>query len=93
MPDGGEARSIRAEPAFNAPWPIIALIVVLVGAHAARTWLGIDADRFALTAEDLRAGRWGGLITHIFVHGGWPHVLLNSVFILAFGTPVARFLR
>jgi membrane associated rhomboid family serine protease len=27
----------------------------------------------------------------MFVHGSWPHVLLNSVFILAFGAPVARY--
>ena len=94
MPDSGESLgSTRAQPAFNAPWPVIALMVVLVAAHAARMWLGIDADRFALSAADLSAGRWSGLITHLFVHASWAHVLMNSVFILAFGTPVARYLR
>jgi membrane associated rhomboid family serine protease len=29
-------------------------------------------------------------VGHIFVHASWPHVLINSVFILAFGAPVAR---
>jgi membrane associated rhomboid family serine protease len=66
-----------SEPAFNA----------------ARTWLGIEAERFAFTSDDLAAGRWSGLITHLFIHASWAHVLMNAVFILAFGTPVARFLR
>jgi membrane associated rhomboid family serine protease len=93
MPDsGGDVRLTRTEPAFNAPWPVLTLIVVLIVAHAARTWLGVDVDRFALSSDDLRAGRWAGLVTHLFVHASWPHVLLNSVFILAFGSPVARFL-
>ena len=26
----------------------------------------------------------------LFLHGGWPHALINSAFILAFGAPVAR---
>ena len=90
MPDGSQMRP--AEPAFNAPWPVVVLIVVLLCGHGARTWLGIDEGGLALTAEDLRAGRWGGLVTHLFVHASWAHVLMNSVFILAFGTPVARFL-
>lgn len=82
-----------SEPAIRAPWPVVALIAVLIGAHAARVWLGVvDPEYFALTAADLAAGRWHGLVTHIFVHAGWAHVLLNCVFILAFGAPVARFL-
>jgi membrane associated rhomboid family serine protease len=81
-----------SQPAIRAPWPVVVLIAVLIGAHAARLWLGIDPERFALVAGDLRSGRWSPLISHIFVHAGWAHVLMNSVFILAFGAPVARFL-
>jgi len=80
------------EPVFNLPWPVSALIASLVAAHVARLWLGVPADRFALISSDLAAGRWTGLITHQFVHGGWTHLLMNSAFILAFGAPVARFL-
>ena len=81
-----------SQPAIRAPWPVVVLIAVLIGAHAARLWLGIDPERFALVAGDLGSGRWSPLISHIFVHAGWAHVLMNSVFILAFGAPVARFL-
>jgi membrane associated rhomboid family serine protease len=81
-----------SEPAVRAPWPVVVLIAALIGAHAARLWLGVDPERFALTAGDIDAGRWSPLVTHMFVHASWAHVLMNSVFILAFGAPVARFL-
>ena len=29
-------------------------------------------------------------ITYIFLHGGWAHVLINSVWLLAFGPVVAK---
>ncbi|WP_457090006.1 rhomboid family intramembrane serine protease [Microvirga sp. P5_D2] len=29
-------------------------------------------------------------ITHAFLHGSWVHLLLNSVWLAAFGTPIAR---
>jgi len=90
MSDRAERSS---EPAINLPWPVLLLVAVLIGAHLLRTTLGIDADALALTEPDLAAGRWGGLVTHIFIHASWPHVLMNSVFILAFGAPVCRFLR
>lgn len=83
----------RREPAFNAPWPVMGLIALLIAAHALRTWLRLDPEPFALTASDLANGRWSGLVTHLFIHASWAHVLMNSVFILAFGAPVARFLR
>jgi len=93
MSNSAEAPPARSEPAFRAPWPVILLIAVLIGTHALRTWLGVDPDAFALTGPDLAAGRWTGLVTHLFVHASWVHVLMNSVFILAFGAPVSRFLR
>ncbi len=80
------------QPAVRAPWPVVVLIAILIGAHAARLWLGIDPERFALVAGDIGAGRWISLVSHMFIHASWAHVLMNSVFILAFGAPVARFL-
>jgi membrane associated rhomboid family serine protease len=80
------------EPAINLPWPVGVLILALIGAHLARVLTGIDADQFALTSSDMAAGRFTGLITHQFVHGGWAHVLMNAAFVLAFGAPVAAYL-
>lgn len=81
----------RPEPAIRIPWPVALLVALLIGAHAARLALGIDADALALTGPDLAAGIWGGLLTHLFVHMNWAHLLANSVAVLAFGAPVARF--
>jgi membrane associated rhomboid family serine protease len=83
---------VRREPMINAPWTLVVLVVVLVGAHGARLLAGVPAERFALTADDLDQGRLWPLVTHLFVHSGWAHVAMNSAFSLAFGAPVARFL-
>jgi membrane associated rhomboid family serine protease len=88
-----ETRSPASEPAIKAPWPVVALISVLIAAHAARLWLRFSPEGLALTSDDLASWRLAGLITHQFIHANWAHVLMNCVFILAFGAPVARFLR
>ncbi len=80
------------EPAFNVPWPVAALAGLLVITHAARLWLGISPDVGAVVRSDLTAGKAWPLLTYVFVHGGWPHVLLNALFTVAFGAPVARWL-
>jgi len=87
-PDERPAR----EPAINAPWTVVALIALLIGAHAWRVLAQASPERFALTRPDLEAHRYFGLVTYIFVHASWAHVLTNSAFTLAFGVPVARLL-
>ena len=68
------------------------LAVLLLLAHAARAFLGVSPDAFALTRTDTKTGVVGPLITYIFVHGSWTHVLLNTAFCVAFGSPVSRWL-
>jgi membrane associated rhomboid family serine protease len=83
------------EPALRAPWPALGLTVLLVGLYVLQRAAG-DADvaaaRFGFAPAGLGEGRWQGLITALFVHGGWAHVLLNAFGALAFGAPVARLL-
>ena len=83
----------RSEPAINVPWPVILLVAMLIAAHLVRIWRGVDTDQWALTAPDLAHGQWATLVSHVFVHASWTHLAMNSVFILAFGAAVARFLR
>ena len=93
MPDDLEHRyPRRGEPLFNVPWTLLVLVGLLLATHLLRVALNIDPDRFALRQDDLDQGRWFGLISHMFVHGGWAHVGVNSAFCLAFGAPVARYL-
>jgi membrane associated rhomboid family serine protease len=77
--------------AINAPWPVLALIAVLIGAFFAQTLVGVDkvADSLGFAPADLLAGRVDTLIISIFLHGGWAHVLTNAAFALAFATPVS----
>jgi membrane associated rhomboid family serine protease len=82
----------RRERAINAPWPVLALVVILIGAFAVQSLLGVDAvnDALAFSPQDLFTERYAPLVMAIFLHGSWPHVLMNAAFALAFATPVAR---
>ncbi|HEY8618357.1 rhomboid family intramembrane serine protease [Phenylobacterium sp.] len=83
------------EPVFNkAAWPVLALVGSIIGGYAVQSRVDVDAvaAAFAFTPTDLGTGRWWTLLSSQFLHGGWAHALMNAAFILAFGTPVARFL-
>jgi membrane associated rhomboid family serine protease len=80
------------EPLFRAPWPVIALLAVILAAYAMQNSIGTDAvaNGLGFSAAALAKGRLTPLFASLFLHGGWAHVLINSAFILAFGSPVAR---
>ncbi len=82
----------RREPIFQAPWPAIALVGFILACFGVQLWLGVQRtdDALGVSPDDLARGRWITLVTAIFLHGGWAHVLLNSAFILTFGAPVSR---
>jgi membrane associated rhomboid family serine protease len=81
----------RREPMFNAPWTIVVLCVGLIALYEAQTLLAPGAAlQYGVSGPALIAGRWQTLVTSLFLHGSWPHVLMNSVAALAFGPPVAR---
>jgi membrane associated rhomboid family serine protease len=91
-PEPEEQRPVR-EPVFNAPWQTVVIVVLIVGGYAVQTLFPADAviSAFAFSPANLAPGRWETLITAIFLHGGWPHALMNGAFALAFSAPVARF--
>lgn len=81
------------EPLFNAPLAPLALAVsmpLLFLAQLRAPGAGLD---WAFRPSDLIDGRWETLITAMFLHGGWGHVMMNAVFALAFGAPLARMMR
>ncbi len=80
------------EPVFNAPWPALCLVAGIVGAYAWQAHVGDPGwvGRYAVGAPALRAGRYGVLLTSLFLHGSWAHALGNALFALAFATPVSR---
>jgi membrane associated rhomboid family serine protease len=78
------------ERMFNAPWPALAIAVIIIASYAAQGLLPYEGRAYALYPVEVEAGRPLGLLTSLFLHGGWPHALMNAAFGLAFGTPVAR---
>jgi len=94
MADGNMPQAAR-EPIFNAPILTLALPAVILAGYGLQTLLPpasqVDLfNAFALTPPLLRAGHWDLLLSHMFLHGGWSHAILNAAFCLAFSTPVVR---
>jgi membrane associated rhomboid family serine protease len=91
-PQPGEGEPVR-EPMFNAPWPALALVTVIVGGYAVQSQFPMDAvvGAYAFSPAALDQGRWWTLVSALFLHGSWAHALMNAAFALAFATPVARF--
>ncbi|CAL4868288.1 hypothetical protein MMA231_02569 [Asticcacaulis sp. MM231] len=94
-PEVPENTQRHREPAFNAPLMVVVLPVLMIGAY----WLQISGgpalegallDNFALSPILLRQGHFELLLTHIFLHGSWTHVLFNAGACLIFATPVVR---
>ncbi len=86
------APSTEREPIFQAPWPVVALVAFILACFGLQLWLGVvpTADAWGFVPAELAGRRWLTLVSAIFLHAGWAHVLINSAFILAFGTPVSR---
>lgn len=83
----------RPEPIFNAPWPaLLAVATILVPFVLLFNVSEATILSLALIPRNFWTGQWTGVVTMMFVHGGWPHALMNAAFALAFGTPVARLL-
>lgn len=82
------------EPVFNnGAWYVLALVAVILGGYALQTRAPEAlVTAYAFAPADLMHGRWETLLTAVFLHGNWTHALMNAGFVLAFGTPVARFL-
>lgn len=82
------------EPIFNnGVWYVLALVVVILGGYALQERLPQAAvGTWVFAPVDLTQGRWWTAVTAVFLHGSWTHALFNAGFILAFGTPTARFL-
>lgn len=97
-------RNDTVQPVFNAPAVVVYLIGALLLIHAAVyllprraeayvAYFGAVSPRAFLEGFTARGGFlrvFATLVTHIFLHANWMHVLMNSVWLLVFGAPVAR---
>lgn len=101
---GGPGHRFGREPFLNAPAVVLALIAVLVAAHLARIWLaggaadrmiedyGFAPMRYAADAHDPGSvvDRAIPFVSYMFLHADAMHLTFNCIWLLAFGTAVAR---
>lgn len=94
------------QPILNVPAVVVGLVAVMAVIEAARSVLSDAANIEILALFAFIPARYdgaadfvlpGGLgaeiwttVTYALLHGGWLHLAMNAVWLLAFGTPVAR---
>ena len=95
----------RPQPIFIVPGVVLVLLGSFLAVHLVRWALPAEEGAWLTAALAFIPARETGLaadlpgervaavtsfITHQFVHGDLAHLLINSAWLLAFGTPVAR---
>lgn len=94
----------NTEPILNVPRCVTALLLVLIGVHVVSTLLPENDELWFVLSAAFIPGRYspGGAelpggetalftspFTHMFLHGDWMHLALNSAWLLAFGGAIA----
>jgi membrane associated rhomboid family serine protease len=85
------------QPAINLAPVVTGAILVLVAIHLGRTYLLSDDQNVVVIAlfGFVPSRGWGDvltaieLITHSFLHGGAAHLIVNSIWLAVFGSPLA----
>ena len=96
---------MEKQPIFNVDRSVVGLLAVLLAVHVVRQFLPADWDFQLLIHLGLIPARYSGqyadapggmtagitsLVTHMLLHGGWAHLVLNGAWLLAFGGAIAR---
>ena len=94
-----------SEPALNVPRVVTGVAVLLTGVQAVKSLLPDDAKVTLILALAFIPARYSGaalelpggyltavtsFVTYMMVHGGWVHLAVNLLWMLAFGSAVAR---
>lgn len=98
---GDGAEISKDEPMINLPKVTKLLLTVIVMVHLG-TWVLSDQDAYAfISYMAFVPGRYTGavpfsweavvsLVGHMFVHGGWLHLAMNVLMLMAFGSGLER---
>jgi len=94
-----------SEPILNVPRAVVIAAAVMIAVQVVRGLLPDETDvtvllslafipaRYSGAAADLPGGYLTAVtsfVTYMVVHGSWMHLLVNVLWMLAFGTAVAR---
>ncbi|MFN0191223.1 MAG: rhomboid family intramembrane serine protease [Aestuariivirga sp.] len=92
-----------AGPIFNVPWAVGALALVLILIHGILWFAGEEWQTWAILTLAFLPARYGGtpvptlpgsevwsFVTYALLHGSWQHLLFNLIWLVIFGTIVAR---
>jgi membrane associated rhomboid family serine protease len=95
----------RRQPIFNAPSSVLALLAGCGLVHALRSLLSENQDAFLILSLGFIPARYGAIgneipgpalasvssfVTHMFVHANATHLIVNSAWLLVFGSAIAR---
>ena len=94
-----------SEPMLNLPVLIAIFAAMLIAIHAVREYLLTNEQnlwmvaafafiplRYGMHAAELpiQAAAWWSPVTYSLLHGSWIHLLVNLLWLVAFGSPVVR---
>lgn len=97
-----QPRPSRREPLFNLPGVISAIIAVCVAIHLVRLYVLDDAQNLAVIVDGaffpirysgqypLDVWAFTSPFTSSLLHGGWMHLIINMIWLAAFGSPLAN---
>ena len=98
-------RDLGHVPAFNVPRSVLAALAAIGLVHLYRAFLTVEADldfllrlafipaRYSGSPVEIPGGdiaAWTSPFTYMFVHGDLTHLLVNGVWMLAFGSAIAK---
>jgi membrane associated rhomboid family serine protease len=90
------------EPLFNIPGAVLLMIALCAGVHLVRLYLLTEEQDISfLVRAAFIPIRYSGeylfdiyavtsTVTYAFLHGGWSHLIVNMVWLAAFGSPLAN---
>lgn len=98
-----QPRADGRQPVFNLPSVVVGLLLAMAAIHLVRTvflsaagdnWLVLNFAFFSAAPEGFGerlpgAAVWS-FVTYGLLHGNWMHLGLNAIWMVAFGSPLAR---
>ncbi|PLP61073.1 rhomboid family intramembrane serine protease [Mesorhizobium loti] len=90
------------EPIFNLPAIVLAIILLCAGVHLLRLYALTSQQDIELLIRaafipvrysgqyDLDFYAFSSPFTYTFLHGGWAHLIVNMIWLAAFGSPLAN---